>query len=362
MSYSASPLPLGSTIGIIGGGQLGRMLAMSVAQMGYHAHIFTPEPDSPAAEVAKFCTVAEYDDEVALHAFAANVAVITNEFENIPASAAELLATLKPVYPSPHLFALCQHRLKEKTFINTYGGRTADYAPARSLHELKEAVQKIGVPCIAKRTYGGYDGKGQARIHDIQECEAVWNMLAGELVVEAFVPYVKEASIIVARSQTGEMTSFPIAENIHEGGILRRSVVPANVAQSVQEEMQRIGYALAEAGALVGILAIECFILEDGQVLVNELAARPHNTGHYSMDGCNISQFEMLVRICAGLPLVQAVLLYPTEMYNLLGEEVLHLDGYLNNPHARLHLYGKKDCVAGRKMAHVNVVHPVIPT
>jgi 5-(carboxyamino)imidazole ribonucleotide synthase len=349
-------LPLGSNIGIIGGGQLGRMTAIAAAQLGYHAHIFTPEANSPASEVAKSTIVAPYDDENALRQFASNVDVITNEFENIPSQTADLLASIKPLYPSPKLFATCQNRILEKQFIKECGAQVAPYAVASSLEKLKQAVRQIGTPCLAKRTSFGYDGKGQMRINSLEECEIAWHNLQGELIIEAHVKFEREASIIIARSQNGEMQFFPIAENIHEGGILRRSFAPANISDSVANQMQQIARNIAIQGELIGILAVECFILANDVVLVNELAARPHNSGHFTMDGCNISQFEMLVRICAGLPLIAPKLLHPTTMHNLLGDEVNHLEPYLSNPNARLHLYGKHEATSGRKMAHVNII------
>ncbi len=359
MKYTYSTLPLGSIIGIIGGGQLGRMLAMSVAQYGYHAHIFTPEENSPASEVAKFTTIAAYDDEAALKSFAANIAVITNEFENIPASTAQLLAQLKPLYPSPKLFAICQHRLHEKDFINANGGKTANYMQAKSLAELQIAASQIGFPCLVKTATFGYDGKGQAWLHDASDCETAWNELNHfELIIEELVPFVCEASIIIARNPQGEVTYFPIAENIHENGILRRSICPANISVAVSAAMQQMAKKIAEAGELIGIMAVECFILANDEVLINELAARPHNSGHFSMNGCNISQFEMLVRICAGLPMIEPKLLHPIVMHNLLGDEVLDLQQYFYNPNAFVHLYGKANAMQGRKMAHVNIIYP----
>lgn len=349
-------LPAGSTIGVMGGGQLARMLAMSAAQLGYHVHIYSPIIDAPAQEVSHRTTIASYRDEATLAQFAASVDVVTVEFENIPATTAAFLSAHVPFYPSPTLFAICQHRLSEKAFIRECGSDTAQYYPATSLQELHHAVARLDTPCIAKHTREGYDGKGQARIHHADECSAVWESLGGcELIVEACVPFICEASIIVARNRQGEMVNFPVTENEHENGILKRSIVPANLPESTHTRMKQMARDIAAKGELIGILAIECFILKDGSVLVNEMAARPHNSGHWTIDGCNISQFEMLVRICAGLPMLNPRMLYPTTMHNLIGEDAANISAWLNNPNAKIHLYGKTEYQAGRKMGHVNV-------
>jgi 5-(carboxyamino)imidazole ribonucleotide synthase len=351
------PLPIGATIGIMGGGQLARMLAMSAAQLGYHTHIYNPESGSPAEEVALYTTVASYGDENALRAFADAVDVVTVEFENIPTTAAEFLAAQVPFYPSPALFAMAQYRLSEKLFVQSCGVAVAPYHAAQTEALFCEAVATIDVPCIAKHTREGYDGKGQMRVDTVEQCATVWRELGGkELVVEAFVPFMCEASILVARSSDGQMVTFPIARNVHTGGILKQSIVPANLAASTEARMQEIARTIAEAGDLIGLLAIECFILENGEVVVNELATRPHNSGHWTMDGCSISQFEMLVRVCAGLPLPTPHMVSPTIMVNLIGEEAQDVTAWLANPNARLHLYGKDECRAGRKMGHVNLV------
>jgi 5-(carboxyamino)imidazole ribonucleotide synthase len=362
MNNKLSALPLNSNIGIIGGGQLARMLAMDIARLGFHAHIFTSEQNPPAAEVAKYCTISNYDDESALRAFADNVAVITNEFENIPARTAKILAGLKPLYPSPDLFAICQNRAEEKQFIRKAGAQTANFAIANSASELREAISEIGLPCIVKTTTLGYDGKGQIRLYEPQDynaqnCEDLWQKLGSvELIIEAFVPFEREASIIIARDLSGEVQTFPIAENFHENGILRQSTAPATINKQTAQIMRNIAQNIAITGKLIGILAVECFILSNGEVIVNELAARPHNSGHFTMDGCNISQFEMLARICAGLPMIEPKLLRPVRMLNILGDEVNNLNDYLINPNARLHLYGKIEAKSGRKMAHINIL------
>jgi 5-(carboxyamino)imidazole ribonucleotide synthase len=335
------------------------MLAMSAAQLGFKAHIFTPEAASPAEEVAACSTVAAYEDEGAMAAFAASVDVVTVEFENIPAATAQFLAARVPFFPSPSLFAICQHRKKEKDFIRSCGVGTAEYRPANSHAAWVRAVAEIGTPCIAKQTTHGYDGKGQQWVRAESDIAEVWHLLGDkELVVEAVVPFACEASIIVARSRSGQMETFPIARNIHTHGILTESHVPAGISAAAEAKMHRIAKTIAEQGDLVGLLAIECFVLADDSVLVNEMATRPHNSGHWTMQGCNLSQFDMLVRICMGLPLITPRSLHPTTMHNVIGDSALHMEAWLRNPLATVHLYGKDAPRAGRKMGHVNVVHP----
>lgn len=356
MLPDVKPLATGSVIGIIGGGQLARMLAMDVARLGYHAHIFSPQQDCPASEVSRDITVGDYRDETALKAFADAVDVVTVEFENIPYESARYLSGFVPFYPAPDLFAVCQHRGKEKAFVQECGGQTARYELAHSLEDLQHAVEHIGVPCIAKHTTEGYDGKGQYRIKDKAQCVDVWQQAEGkELIVEAFVPFVAEASVIVARDASGEIELFPIAENMHVDGILATSNVPASLAGATIIAMESLATNIAMKGELIGLLAIEFFILEDGDVLVNEMAPRPHNSGHWTMDGCSISQFEQLARICAGLPMGTAHMTAPTRMTNLIGDDVNHIEEFMCDPHAVIHLYGKGECRQGRKMGHVNV-------
>jgi 5-(carboxyamino)imidazole ribonucleotide synthase len=283
------------------------------------------------------------------------VDVITVEFENIPEKAARVLAELVPFYPSPVLFRICRHRGREKQCLRELGIATAPFALVASYEALGEAVTQIGTPCILKQTTLGYDGKGQYRLHDISDMAAAWGALGGaEIIVEGMVPFLCEASVIVARDATGEVQSFPVARNTHEGGILVRSDVPASLPGEAEATMHALAREVAQATGLTGILAIECFIMQDGQVLVNEMAPRPHNSGHWTMDACCVSQFEQLLRICAGLPLVSPDCSRPVVMHNLIGEEALRLGAWWREPSARIHLYGKAECRAGRKMGHVN--------
>ncbi len=350
-------LPPGATIGIVGGGQLARMGAMAAAQLGLHVHIYTSEEDSPAQEVARQTTTSAYDDEEALRDFTSSFDVITVEFENIPAHTAEFLARLVPFYPSPELFAICRHREKEKAFIRQCSVQTAEYRVADTYEAFADAVQAVGLPCIAKHTTMGYDGKGQVRLSELADCTTAWDVLGGrQVIVEAFVPFVSEASVIVARDQQGAIMTFPVTRNIHTEGILSQSDAPAGLPGAVTARVEDIGRTLAEQGGLIGLLAVECFILEDGEVLVNELAPRPHNSGHWTMDGCSVSQFEQWMRIVAGWPMREPVLRHPTTMHNLIGEEALTLERWQQDSNAIIHLYGKHDCRPGRKMGHVNII------
>lgn len=357
MPLNLTALPTSAIIGIVGGGQLGRMMAMAAAQLGYRTHIYSPEKNCPAQAVAHASTIAAYDDEAALTAFISAVDAVTVEFENIPVVAAEFLAKHKPFYPLPALFATCQHRGSEKNFVRECGGEVAPFVLAHSEAELHDAVKEIGTPCLAKHTTEGYDGKGQYRIHEADECADVWEKANGkELIIEALIPFVSEASMIIARDKAGEIAHFPIADNVHENGILATSSVPTSLSGETQQAIKKLATIIAEKGELVGLLAIEFFVLKDGSVLVNEMAPRPHNSGHWTMDGCNVSQFEQIIRICAGLPMKKPEVLVPTLMHNLIGNDVEALDEYWGNPKAAVHLYGKQECRAGRKMGHVNIL------
>jgi 5-(carboxyamino)imidazole ribonucleotide synthase len=359
MRRDCTPLKAGAVIGIVGGGQLGRMLAMSALQHGFHTHVYSCDAGTPAEEVATYTTVADYTDEAALQRFADAVDAVTVEFENIPEACAVFLSEHVAFYPSPTLFAVCQHRVKEKEFIASCGVATAAYASADSLASLQEAVEHIGVPCIAKHTTHGYDGKGQRWIRSYSECADAWLELKGKpLIVEAVVPFACEASVLIGRTKAGQIELFPIARNDHSGGILKQSSVPSGISDIANARMEAIARGIAECADLVGLLAIECFILQDDSVLVNEMAARPHNSGHWTMNGCTISQFDMVIRICAGLPLTAPKLLFPTTMINLIGEEARDADAWLHDAYATVHLYGKEGYRAGRKMGHVNVIHP----
>lgn len=350
------PLTPGSVIGILGGGQLGRMMSMAASRLGYHVHVFTPEEDSPAAEVSRLTTVADYRDEEALARFAASVDVVTLEFENIPVESLRLLARTRSVMPGADLLEITQHRAREKAFVQAQGIPTAPYRPVTSLDELRQALAELGTPAILKTACMGYDGKGQFLLRMPEQAEEAWQAVGGaECVLEGFVEFSAELSVIVARSVTGEVAVFPLTRNVHRHHILHESTVPAQVADGVSAEAERIARTLADAGGLIGLLAVELFLCPGDRLAVNELAPRPHNSGHWTMDGCATSQFEQAIRAVTGLPLGPTHALGPARMLNLIGDDIQQAHAMLAaHPSARLHLYGKAEARAGRKMGHIN--------
>lgn len=345
----------GSVIGIIGGGQLGRMTALAAAPLGYRCHIFTPEEDSPASQVAEKTTVAAYEDEKALAEFAASVDVITYEFENIPVDTVQRLSELVPVRPQPSVLAVSQHRVAEKDFARDAGAQTAPYRHVTGLEQLRDAVQEIGRPAVLKTCRFGYDGKGQIKITAETDLAAAWESLkTDDAVLEGFVSFDKEVSVIVARGTDGTASAFPVAENHHVDHILSTSTVPAEISGATEKAARATAVALAERLELVGLLAVEMFVTAEGDVLVNEVAPRPHNSGHWTQDGCATSQFEQFVRAVTGLPLGPVGMLFPTVMQNLIGDEAGQWLDVAAEPNAKLHLYGKTEARPGRKMGHVN--------
>ncbi len=354
-------LPPNSTIGIIGGGQLGRMSAMAAAELGYRCHILTPEPDSPAAQVAAHATVADYEDQDALRAFAAAVDVITFEFENVSAEGLDLLASIRPVRPSPSVLRISQDRVTEKTFLRDAGVPTAAWAAIGSLAELEAAAGKIGLPAVLKTTRLGYDGKGQAVLRSPADLAPAWETLDPKpLVLEAFVDYACEISVVVARGADGGGSVFDAAENRHRDGILDLSIAPARVKPGTKAEAGRVAWRIAEALDLVGLLAVEMFVDRTGRVLVNEIAPRPHNSGHWTMEACPASQFDLHVRAVTGLPLPPGLRHADAVMKNLVGpDEVALWPQIVATPGLIPHLYGKAEARPGRKMGHVTRLFPL---
>lgn len=346
----------GSTIGILGGGQLGRMTALAAANLGYRCHILAPESESPAALVAAAWTRAAYDDEAALRAFAADIDVATYEFENVPVACVEFLQQLVPVRPGAEPLRVAQHRGREKAFFQRIGVPVAPFALAGSEAEFIAAVQQVGAPAIAKTTTEGYDGKGQARLLAGADLPAIWASLGGrELIVEGLIDFLAEASVIAARSADGTTRCFPIGRNVHRDGILHTTTVPGGFDDAVLRQGELIGRRAAEALDLIGVLCVELFIGRDGRVLANEMAPRPHNSGHWTQDACATSQFEQLVRTVCGLPLAPVDLrARQVVMTNLIGDEAAQWAVIAAEPGARLHLYGKRAARPGRKMGHVN--------
>ncbi|HTR17204.1 MAG TPA: 5-(carboxyamino)imidazole ribonucleotide synthase [Acetobacteraceae bacterium] len=355
-----TPLPPNATIGIVGGGQLGRMSAMAAARLGYRCHILTPEPDSPAAQVAAGVTLGAYEDKAALTAFAEAVDVVTFEFENVSAEGLDLLASLRPVHPSPAVLRLSQDRVAEKRFLNGAGAATAPWREVTSLAELEAAVAELGLPSVLKTTRLGYDGKGQALLRAPEDLAPAFERLAPKpLILEGFVDFACEISVVVARGVDGTVRAFDTVENRHRHHILDLTLAPARVPEAVAAEAQIIARRVAGALGLVGLLAVEMFVDRRGQVLVNEIAPRPHNSGHWTIDACPASQFEMHIRAVAGLPLPPAERHSDAVMRNLIGPEDMALwPQVLAAPGLIPHLYGKAEARPGRKMGHVNRLFP----
>ncbi|MBK5265430.1 MAG: 5-(carboxyamino)imidazole ribonucleotide synthase [Alphaproteobacteria bacterium] len=348
-------LPPGSTIGILGGGQLGRMLAMAAAQLGYRVHIYAPEETSIAAEVAAEWTRGDYDDIAALRAFAAKVDVVTYEFENIHHAPLVALAESAIVRPSVQALEIAQDREAEKSFIGHLGGRTASWASVGDRAELDAALTKIGAPAILKTRRLGYDGKGQARIMAAGDADAAWAAIAGQpAILEGFVPFEREFSVLLARSVDGAIQVWDCPDNVHDHGILALSTVPAGpIIAGQAEEAKALARKVADALDYVGVLALEFFAGKDGPVF-NEMAPRVHNSGHWTIEGAITSQFENHIRAICGLPLGDTRLAAAkVEMRNLIGDGAENVENILADPSNHLHLYGKGEGRPGRKMGHV---------
>ncbi len=349
-----TPLPAGSTIGILGGGQLGRMLSEAAARLGFDTVILCPEDNCPAARVSARHIKAAYADEAALAQLADASDVITYEFENVPVASAEyLLGRGAKVRPGAKSLAMSQDRLVEKTFLHDSGIPTAGFAEVNAATDIAEALAGFGGLGILKTRRDGYDGKGQVRVESGDDFDAAHKALAGApAILEALVPFEREVSVIVARSASGEATCFDVPRNEHVNGILRRSSVPSGVSTEVEQQACSLGICLAEALQHIGVLALEFFVLEDGTLLANEYAPRVHNSGHWTPEACHTGQFEQHIRAIAGWPLAPLTRYHDAEMLNLLGEEAL-TDNLDLSGDAVLTLYGKKRALAGRKMGHL---------
>ena len=355
----------GDTIGILGGGQLGRMLAMAAARLGLRCQVFSPDPDSPAFEVVLNATCAEYADVEALELFANDVDVITYEFENIPAAAAMVLGARRPVLPERKILETTQDRLAEKDFVKRLGVATADYADVTSAASLRDAITRIGLPAVIKTRRFGYDGKGQAIIREGDDPDRIWTALGTKAaILEAFIPFEREISVIAARSADGHVECYDVTENEHRDHILKVSRAPAAIPDSLAVEARSIAERIAGALDYVGVLAVEMFVLNDRggpRVLVNEIAPRVHNSGHWTLDGATISQFEQHIRAIAGWPLGRPVRHGQVTMTNLIGDEINGYEAWLSVPGATVHLYGKGPPRPGRKMGHVTQVRAMPP-
>ena len=355
------PLPPGAVIGILGGGQLGRMLAMAAARLGFDVAVLDPEPNAPAARVAAHAIAGAYDDPDALARLAGLADVVTFEFENVPAAAIEALRTLgRPVAPSGRALAIAQDRLAEKTFLNEAGAPTVAFAPVGGPDDIVRALERLGHPLLLKTRRGGYDGKGQTWIEHPDEAAGAWEAIGAQAAIaETPADFRRELSIIAARGRDGEIALYPLAENHHEDGVLRRTAAPARASPATQAQAERIAATLLSALDYVGVIGIELFERDDGRLLVNEFAPRVHNSGHWTLDGCEVDQFEQHIRAVAGWPLGPTQAIAQVEMTNLLGDEIAAWPRLAAEPETRVWLYGKAEARPGRKMGHVNRLRPL---
>ena len=355
------PLFPGGTIGILGGGQLGRMSALAARRLGYKVRTFDPSASVCAAGVADEHITAEWNDTAALQRFASGCGRITLEFENIPPATVEFLAKSVPCHPSANVLAICQNRRREKEFLRASGIPCANFAVVSSLIELQAAVKSIGFPCVLKTADFGYDGKGQVKLPtDATDLKAAWEKIGAPVaVLEAWVPFQMEISVLVARTVDGRTAVYDPAENIHRNHILHLSISPARISESTSKEAKDLAVSIADKINLVGLLAVEMFVKE-GRIIVNELAPRPHNSGHQTFDAHQTSQFEQHIRAVCGLPLGGTKPLAPSAMVNLLGDlwrggQEPDWTKVLSEPSAKLHLYDKGKAAPGRKMGHITV-------
>jgi 5-(carboxyamino)imidazole ribonucleotide synthase len=361
-------IPPGKTIGILGGGQLGRMLAQAATRLGYRVHIYEPQADCPAGAVAHQEVNAGYEDLAALTAFARECDVVTYEFENVPAAPLRAIAGLTQLHPHWSVLETCQNRSREKNWLKQNGFPHARFAEVAAGGDVAAGIRAVGLPCVVKTADFGYDGKGQVKVHDEAGLAEAVTAFAGQAcVIEQWIDFACEVSVVMARSASAAIRVFPLAENIHTNHILDFSIVPARVAPAVTAAAEKMARLIAEKIGLVGVMGVELFVTRDGQVLVNELAPRTHNSGHYTLDACAVSQFEQQVRAICGLPLGDTRLLSPIVMVNILGDAWAPRPGagpapvepkwdvLLAEPAVRLHLYGKAEPRPGRKMGHFTV-------
>lgn len=356
-----SPILPGSAIGVLGSGQLGRMFAIAARRMGYRVHTLSPDEDTPTGQVSDLEVSAEYEDLDAVCKFASAVSVVTFEFENVPAETAAAAARCAPVRPSGHVLHVAQHRLREKTFLANAGLPVTNFRRVTSIEELRRAATDLGLPAILKTAGFGYDGKGQSRILDEADLPAAWSVVGeSEAVLEAFVDFDREISVIAARSLQGDFVHYGAVENHHQKGILDVSLAPARIHGSIADNAVAIARQVLEKLDVVGVLCVEFFVRTDGSLLINELAPRPHNSGHFTFDANITSQFEQQLRAVCGLPLGAVTQLVPAAMANILGD--LWQDGEpdweaaASIPNVKLHLYGKLTPRPGRKMGHLTAL------
>lgn len=342
----------GATIGILGGGQLGRMTALAAANLGYKTHIFCPEKNPPAGQVATHTTIAPYENKKALDAFMKSVDVVTLEFENVPVETVAYIAKKVPVRPGAKVLRAAQDRIAEKNFINSLGIKTAPYRAVNNAAQLKKAAAELGLPAILKSTRFGYDGKGQVKIKKGQDLQKAFKAMGADRgILEGFVDFKMEVSVIVARSPSGKIATYPVVENRHKNHILDETIVPARIPPKLAKKAEAIAHKIAAGLKLEGLIAVEMFVTAK-DILVNEIAPRPHNSGHWTIDAAVTSQFEQAVRAVCDLPLGSPQALGPAVMKNLLGRDIENYGKILSDPAAKLHLYGKDEAKQGRKMGH----------
>jgi len=359
VAAAARIVPPGGTIGILGGGQLGRMLALAAAPLGYRVHILSPDDDIPAAQVAFRTTRGGYEDPASLDDFAAAVDVVTYEFENVPAGAVQRLAAQVPVFPDARALATCQDRLIEKTFLGGIGVPTTPFVQIDSGSEIAAALAVLGTPAVLKTRRFGYDGKGQALLRQSADADRAWAGLKAPAILEAWVAFDREISVVVARGRDGAVAHYVPVQNRHVDHILSTTIAPAPIDMALAEQATAMARRIVESLDYVGVMGVEMFVARDGRLLVNELAPRVHNSGHWTMDACICGQFEQHIRAVTGLPLGSTERRGDAVMRNLIGAEVADWSRYVGDPTARLHLYGKRETRPGRKMGHVTWVHPL---
>ncbi len=350
----ADMLPTGATIGILGGGQLGRMLSVAAARLGFKTHIFEPGTNPPAGQVADRVTTAAYDDENALKAFAESVDVITYEFENIPTQALDLLEAHRPIRPGREALRVSQDRLTEKTFLQGLGLKTAPFADITDLNTLQAAIDEIGTPAILKTRRFGYDGKGQARLRAPDDAEAALGDMAGApSILEGFVEFSHEVSVIAARGLDGQVACFDPGENVHRDGILHTTTIPARLSPAQRTDAVLLAAKILNALDYVGVMGVELFVTPEG-LIVNEIAPRVHNSGHWTQNGCAVDQFEQHIRAVTGWPLGDGQRHSDVVMENLIGRDMDRVPELARERDIALHLYGKTEVKVGRKMGHFN--------
>lgn len=363
MGATPTPILPGSTLGILGSGQLGRMLAIAARQLGYRVHVYSPDSHTPAGQVSDLEVVAPYEDLDRVREFARGVDVVTFEFENVPSATSRVCAEVTPVRPDGEVLHVTQHRLREKTFLQSHGFPVTPFRRITTLTDLQQAARDLGLPAVLKTASFGYDGKGQQKLRSSEELPQAFEALQGaEGIYEAFVDFEKEISVVAARTSDGGLATFPVFENTHAHHILDVTFAPANLSRKQTQDAEDLARGILDALKVVGLLTVEMFLTRDGRVLVNELAPRTHNSGHLTLDACVTSQFEQQLRSVCGLPLGSTQLRRPAAMANLLGDVWIDAGGTpdwaaaLKDPDIKLHLYGKKEPRRGRKMGHLTAV------